>query len=81
MKLYVQAKSKKAINEKGLESQKVQYFTFLVNYFINEKEVMDVAKSYQTIFETYSKADDARNCFSDSYSLIHCLRNPNPSER
>lgn len=36
----------------------MQYYTFLVNYYINEKEVMDVAKSYQTIFETYSKADD-----------------------
>jgi len=51
--------SKKAINEKGLETQKIQYFTFLVKYYINEKEIMDVARSYQTIFETYSKAEEA----------------------
>lgn len=50
--------SKKAINEKGLEPQKIQYFTFLVKYYINEKEIMDVARSYQTIFETYSKAEE-----------------------
>lgn len=49
--------SKKAINEKGLEPQKVQYYTFMVKYFINEKETMDVAKAYQTIFDTYSKAE------------------------
>lgn len=50
--------SRKAINEKGLEEQKVQYFTFMVKYYINEKELMEVAKAYQTIFDTYNKAED-----------------------
>jgi hypothetical protein len=50
--------SRKAINEKGLEEQKVQYFTFMVKYYINEKELMEVAKAYHTIFETYNKAED-----------------------
>jgi 26S proteasome regulatory subunit N5 len=50
--------SKKAINEKGLEQQKVQYFTFLLKYYIHEKELMEAAKAYQVIFETYAKGDD-----------------------
>lgn len=50
--------SRKAINEKGLEEQKVQYFKFMVKYYINEKELMEVAKAYHTIFETYNKAED-----------------------
>ena len=50
--------SRKAINEKGLEEAKVQYFTFMVKYYINEKETMEVAKAYHTIFDTYNKAED-----------------------
>ena len=47
--------SKKAISEAGLETQKIQFYSFLVRYHVNEKESMEVAKSYQTIFDTLNK--------------------------
>lgn len=48
--------SKKAISEAGLETHKINYYTFLVRYYVHEKEMMEVAKAYQTIFDTLNKA-------------------------
>jgi len=50
--------TKRALNEAGLEPQKVNYFEFMVRYFVHEKEVMEVAKCYETIFETINGAND-----------------------
>lgn len=38
--------SKKHINEKGLEKQKIQYYRFMVQYFVHERMTLDTAKSY-----------------------------------
>lgn len=51
--------SKKAIAEVGLESQKIEYFNFMTKYFIHEKIILDVAKSFHTIFETFAKNEAA----------------------
>ena len=50
--------SKKAISEVGLEAQKVEYYGFMVRYFVHEKNIIEAAKSYQTIFDTINKAAD-----------------------
>jgi len=47
--------SKKAISEKGLESQKIDYYNFMVKYYIHEKEVLEAAKAYQTIYDVINK--------------------------
>ena len=47
--------SKKAISEKGLETQKIEYYNFMVKYFIHEKETLEASKAYQTIFDTINK--------------------------
>ena len=49
--------STKAISEAGLESSKIQYFKYLVRYYIHEKEMLSASKAYQTIYNTVSKAD------------------------
>ena len=38
--------SKKAISEKGLENQKIEYYNFMVKYYVHEKETLEAAKSY-----------------------------------
>ena len=48
--------SKKAINEAGLEQQKVANFKFLVRYYINEKDLLNASKAYQTIYDTFNKS-------------------------
>jgi 26S proteasome regulatory subunit N5 len=48
--------SKKAISEAGLESQKVIYYKFLVRYYIHEKDLLNASKAYQTIYDTFNKA-------------------------
>lgn len=50
--------STRAISEKGLESQKIAYFSYMVQYYVHEKEVLEAAKSYQTIYDTVNKAGD-----------------------
>ena len=53
--------SKKHISEKGLETQKIQFYSFLLKYFIHEKMTLDTAKAYQTIYDTYNKSDAELN--------------------
>jgi len=36
---------------------KIEYFLFMIRYYIHEKMILDVAKAYQTIFDTINKAD------------------------
>jgi len=38
--------SKRHLSEKGLEKLKIQYYLFMVQYYIHEKLIMDCAKSY-----------------------------------
>jgi len=47
--------SKKAISEKGLEEQKIKYYGFMNKYYIHEKETLEAAKAYQTIYDTINK--------------------------
>jgi len=49
--------SKRHLNEKGLESLKLQYWKFMIIYFVHEKMILDVAKAYQTLFDTINKAE------------------------
>jgi len=49
--------SKKAISEVGLEAQKIQYFSNMVQYHVYEKELLNAAKDFQIIFDVYNKAD------------------------
>jgi 26S proteasome regulatory subunit N5 len=50
--------SKRGISEKGLEHLKIQYYGYMVRYYIHEKESMETCRSYQTIYDTINKADD-----------------------
>jgi len=50
--------SKKAIDESGLEAAKVLYYKFMVRYYIQERDLLQVSKCYQTIFNVLNKAKD-----------------------
>jgi len=47
--------SKKHINEKGLEKQKVQYYRYMVQYYIHERMTLDSAKAFQIIYDTFNQ--------------------------
>ena len=51
--------SRRHLSEAGLEKAKIQYFHFMVKYYVHEKMLLDTAKAFQTIFDTYNKADVA----------------------
>ncbi len=53
--------SRKHLNEAGLETQKIQYFLYMTRYYIHEKMILDVAKAYQTIYDTYNKSKPELN--------------------
>ena len=50
--------SKRHLNTKDLEKFKIEYFGFMIQYYVHEKMTLETAKSYQTIFDTLNKADD-----------------------
>ena len=49
--------SKRHLSEVGLEALKIQYFLYMIQYYVHEKMILDAAKSYQTIFDTINKAE------------------------
>jgi len=50
--------SKKHINTAGFEHQKLSFYHFMVLYFIHEKQHLEIAKAYQTVFDTLSTAPE-----------------------
>jgi 26S proteasome regulatory subunit N5 len=50
--------SSRHISEKGLEHLKVQFYLNMTKYYIHEKMIVDVAKSYKTIFDTLHAASE-----------------------
>ena len=50
--------SKRAISEKGLEDLKIEFYSFMVRYYVHEKESMEVCRCYQTIYDTINKVED-----------------------
>jgi len=50
--------TKRGISEKGLENLKIEYYSFMVRYYIHEKEALETCRAYQTIYDTINKAED-----------------------
>lgn len=48
--------NKRLIDEKGLEASKILYYKFLVRYYVQEKDMLNASKSYQTIYDALAKA-------------------------
>ena len=60
--------SKRAINDKGLEKLKIEFYQFMIRYYVHEKMILDVCKSYQLIYDTINKAEgDLAEEFKDDY--------------
>ena len=49
--------SKRHLAEKGLEKFKIQYYKFMIQYYVHEKMILKAAQSYQIIFDTIKKAE------------------------
>ena len=50
--------SKRHLAEEGLEKLKVQFYLYMIQYYVHEKMLLDAAKAYQTIYDTIKKASD-----------------------
>ena len=48
----------KSISEKGLEASKVLFYKFMVRYYVQEKDLLNAAKAYRTIYDTLKKASE-----------------------
>lgn len=44
--------SKRHMNEKGLESLKIEYFRYMTLYYIHEKMTLDASKAFLTMYDT-----------------------------
>tara|TARA_B110000977_G_C10842243_1_gene402490 strand:- start:402 stop:605 length:204 start_codon:yes stop_codon:yes gene_type:complete len=49
--------SRRHISGEGLEKLKIEYYLFMIRYYIHEKMIMDACKSYQIIYDTIAKAE------------------------
>ena len=46
------------MDSKDLEKFKIEYFSFMITYYVHEKMTLQAAKACQTIFDTLHKSDD-----------------------
>ena len=69
--------SKRHLAEKGLEEFKIQYYLYMIQYYVHEKMILDAAKAYQTIFDTVHKADEelAKQLDADGQQKIRSFQN------
>lgn len=54
--------SKKGLNEKGFEKIKINYYSQIIEYYNHEKDTLEVAKCYQTIYNTMVAAEEDKEC-------------------
>ena len=45
------------LDHAGLEKQKIEFFQFMIRYYSEEKQFIDVAKSYKTLFDFVKHLD------------------------
>ena len=50
--------TKRGLAEEGLEALKIQYYGFMVRYYVHEKESMETCRAYQIIYDTINKSSD-----------------------
>ena len=50
--------SKRHLSEKDLEALKIQFYLYMIQYYVHEKMILEAAKAYQTIFDTIKNASD-----------------------
>lgn len=50
--------SKRHMSEKGLEKLKIEFLKFMIRYYIHEKMTLDIAKSYQSIYDVMNAATE-----------------------
>ena len=67
--------SRRHLNEKGLEKEKIQYFAYMVQYFVHERMTLDAAKSFQTIYDTYNKSDAELNLDTNNVFMPLAFQN------
>jgi 26S proteasome regulatory subunit N5 len=83
--------SKRHLAGKGLEKLKIQYYEFMIQYYVHEKMILDCAKAYQTMFDTINKAepelakeldpqDTLKNKFFQNF-VIYLLISPYENEK
>jgi len=50
--------SRRHMSEKGLEALKIEFLKFMIRYYVHEKMTIDIAKSYQEIYDVMSAATE-----------------------
>ena len=50
--------SRKGLNEKGLEKIKINYYSQIIEYYNHEKDTLEVARCYQTIYNTLNEVEE-----------------------
>jgi len=49
--------SRRHLNGVGLEKLKIEFYQFMIRYFVHEKMILEACKANQTIFDTINKAE------------------------
>lgn len=43
--------NRRHLNDAGLERQKIQFYRYMIQYYNEEKQFIDVSKSYKTLYD------------------------------
>lgn len=54
--------SRKGLNEKTFEEIKIKYYNQIIEYYNHEKDTLEVARCYQTIYNTMAEVEENKEC-------------------
>jgi hypothetical protein len=49
--------NRRHLDDTGLEEQKIEFYKLMIRFYIEEKQFIDVAKSYKTLFDFVKQLD------------------------
>lgn len=74
--------NRKAINEEGMEQEKIQYFTLMTEYHKHERNSYELAKDYYQIYQTSTvQADEVKWREALQYTVLFLTMSPYSMEQ
>ncbi len=56
--------NRRHLNDAQLEQQKIEFYRYMIEYYINEKQFIDVSKSYKILYDFIKELEGKYRDFS-----------------
>jgi len=61
--------NRRHLNDAGLEKQKIEFYRYMIQYYIQEKQLIDASKSYKILYDFVKELEGKYRDFSIKKTL------------